>query len=96
MNPERGVDVEWNEDFTETYPVKIRVRSNDRFGLLADITGTLSKSGANILTAHAEIHEDKMVDSYFTISVESIDQLNRIISALKKVKFVQSVGRVYH
>ena len=96
MNPERRVDVEWNEDFTETYPVKIRVHSNDRFGLLADITGTLSKSGANILTAHAEIHEDKMVDSYFTISVESIDQLNRIISALKKVKFVQSVGRVYH
>jgi len=90
------VDVEWNVDFTEMYPVKIRVRSNDRFGLLADITAKISQSGANILTVHAETLEDKVVDCYFTINVASTDQLDKIMSALKKVKMVQSVQREYH
>ncbi|MBT8358436.1 MAG: bifunctional (p)ppGpp synthetase/guanosine-3',5'-bis(diphosphate) 3'-pyrophosphohydrolase, partial [Deltaproteobacteria bacterium] len=37
MNPERQIDVEWNVEIEETYPVKIRIRSYDRMGLLADV-----------------------------------------------------------
>jgi GTP pyrophosphokinase len=93
MNPERKVEVEWNEDFTDKYPVKIRVRSSDRAGLLADIANTINKCEANILTVHAETSDDKMVDGYFMISVENADHLNKILSALKKIKRIQSVSR---
>jgi len=51
MNPERQIDIEWNKDVKETYPVKICVSSFDRVGLLADIAANISKSGANILNA---------------------------------------------
>ena len=94
MNPERQIEVEWNQEVTETYPVKIRIISQDRVGLLADVVGNISKFGANILNAKTETRENKMVDSFFTIGVEDTAHLDKIVSAVKKVKHVQEVKRV--
>lgn len=94
MNPERQIDIEWNKDVAETYPVKICVSSSDRVGLLADIAASISKSGANILNAKTEIRENKIVDSFFTLAVEDVEHLDRVISAIKKVKLVHDVKRV--
>ncbi|MGD8881359.1 MAG: bifunctional (p)ppGpp synthetase/guanosine-3',5'-bis(diphosphate) 3'-pyrophosphohydrolase [Desulfobacterales bacterium] len=94
MNPERQIEVEWNQEVTETYPVKIRIISQDRVGLLADVVGNISKFGANILNAKTETRENKMVDSFFTIGVEDTTHLAKIVSAVKKVKHVQEVKRV--
>jgi guanosine-3',5'-bis(diphosphate) 3'-pyrophosphohydrolase len=94
MNPERQIEVEWNQEASETYPVKIRIISQDRVGLLADVVGNISKFGANILNAKTETRENKIVDSFFTIVVEDTTQLEKIVSAVKKVKYVQEVKRV--
>jgi len=94
MNPERQIDIEWNKDVTETYPVKICVSSSDRVGLLADIAANISKSGANILNANTEIRENRIVDSFFTLAVEDVEHLDRVVSAIKKVKLVHDVKRV--
>ncbi|MDP7416765.1 MAG: RelA/SpoT family protein, partial [Desulfobacterales bacterium] len=94
MSPERQIDVEWNIDSGETYPVKIRVRSYDRVGLLADVASNISKTAANILNAKSEANEDKTVTSLFTIVVEDTDHLNKVLSAIKKVKNVQEVKRI--
>ena len=94
MNPERQIEVEWNQEVTETYPVKIRIISQDRVGLLADVVGNISKFGANILSAKTETRENKIVDSFFTIVVEDTTHLEKIVSAVKKVKHVQEVKRV--
>jgi len=94
MNPERQIDVEWNEEIDEKYPVKIRIRSYDRMGLLADVVGTISKLEANIINARTETNENKIVESYFTIDVTSTEHLNKILSALKKIKHVQDIKRI--
>ena len=94
MSPERQIDVEWNVDIADAYPVKIRVRSYDRVGLLADIAANISKNGANIISANTETRENKMVDSFFTITVEDIDQLNKILLSIKKIKHIQEVMRI--
>ena len=94
MNPERQIEVEWNQDASETYPVKIRIISQDRVGLLADVVGNISKFGANILNAKTETRENKIVDSFFTIVVEDTTHLEKIVSAVKKVKHVQEVKRI--
>jgi GTP pyrophosphokinase len=94
MNPERQIEVEWNQEASETYPVKIQIISHDRVGLLADVVGNISKFGANILNASSETRENKIVDSFFTIGVEDTNHLDRILSAVKKVKLVQDVKRV--
>lgn len=94
MNPDRQIDVEWSEEITETYPVQIRIRSLDRVGLLADIADGISKNGANILHATTETNSDKVVDGLFTIAVEDTAHLKRVVSTIKKVKYVQEVRRV--
>jgi GTP pyrophosphokinase len=94
LNPERQIDVEWNRQANETYPVKIRILSFDRIGLLADVVGSISKLGANILNAHTETRDNKMVDTFFTIGVEDTRHLQAILSAVRKVKQVQDVKRI--
>ncbi len=94
LNPDRQIDVEWNQEIIETYPVKILIRSYDRVGLLADVVGNISKNNANIISAKTETRENKMVESFFTIDVEDTEHLNKILAAIKKVKHVYSAQRI--
>ena len=94
MNPERQIEVEWSQEVNEVYPVNIRIISQDRVGLLADVVSNISKFGANILNATSETRDNKMVDSFFTIGVADIGHLDKILSAVRKVKRVQDVKRV--
>ncbi len=94
MSPERQIEVEWSQETSEIYPVKIRIISQDRVGLLADVVSNISKFGANILNATSETRDNKMVDSFFTIGVEDIGHLDKILSAVRKVKRVQDVKRI--
>jgi len=96
MNPERQIDVEWNPEITETFPVKIRVRSLDRVGLLADLAANISKNAANILSAKTETKDDATVTSFFTITVDSTTHLERVIADIRKIKNVQEVTRIDH
>ncbi|MEJ2154198.1 MAG: bifunctional (p)ppGpp synthetase/guanosine-3',5'-bis(diphosphate) 3'-pyrophosphohydrolase [Desulfobacteraceae bacterium] len=93
-NPERLIEVEWAQKTAETFPVKIVVRAMDRMGLLADVAASISKCGANILTARSETSNDKVVSSYFTLAVENTQQLEQVLSGLKNVKHVQEVHRM--
>lgn len=95
MSPERQIEVEWDNRLQETYPVKIQVSSLDRVGLLADVAGTISKNGANILSANTKTTDNNIVDSEFTLAVEDTAHLKRVLLALKKVKHVQEVRRLY-
>ncbi len=94
MSPERQIDVQWSVEVEETYPVKIRVRSYDRLGMLADIASNISKNKANIISANTEAIGSKIVDSYFTLAVEDIEHLNRVLSDIRKVKHIQEVRRI--
>jgi GTP pyrophosphokinase len=94
MSPDRQIDVEWSQEIVDTYPVKIRVRSYDRVGMLADIASNISKNGANIISASTETRESKIVDSYFTIAVEDTNHLNRVVAAIRKVRHIQEVKRI--
>jgi guanosine-3',5'-bis(diphosphate) 3'-pyrophosphohydrolase len=93
LSPDRYIDVEWNLGTAETYPVKVRITSLDRMGLLGDVVSNFTKHGANILSARTETRSDHTVDSLFTISVTDADHLNRILADIRKVKLVQDVRR---
>jgi len=96
MSSERQIDVQWEVDVGETYPVKIRIRSYDRVGLLADIASSISKNGANILSANTETKGRKTVESFFAITVEDTEHLDRILSAIRKVKHIHEAIRIDH
>lgn len=93
-NPERLIEVEWDLSARESFPVKIKIRSMDRMGLLADVAATINKAGANIISANTQTGESKMVDSFFTLSVADTEQLDQVLAGLRKIKNVLDVERV--
>ncbi len=94
MNPDRKIEVEWADELPSTYPVKVRLRSRDRVGLLADVTALISKSEANIITANTVTNENQTVETYFTMMVKDTDHLSRLLKALREVRSVVDVKRL--
>lgn len=91
---ERRVDVEWEVSGDVVHPVKIQVISFDKKGLLADISGVISQSEANILEADVHTGPDKKAVSNFIIEVTDAKHLGTVISSLKKLKDVIRVERL--
>ena len=94
MSNERKIDVQWSEDVTESYPASIKIKTDDRFGLLAEIASVISKHKSNILNAKTETLETGVGLFYFSIMVESSDQLRRIMSDIRKIKKGTDVKRM--
>ena len=94
MSLERMIDVEWSQHSTDSYPASIRVQTNDRFGLLADVASAISKHKSNILNARTDTSDSGIGIFYFTIQVTSSDQLRSIMADVKKVKKVTDVKRI--
>ncbi|MBF0099554.1 MAG: bifunctional (p)ppGpp synthetase/guanosine-3',5'-bis(diphosphate) 3'-pyrophosphohydrolase [Desulfobacterales bacterium] len=94
LNPERQIEVEWDRSHLEAFPVKIHIQCLDRFGLLSDITSTITKNKINIIDVNSRLNDYHMVDCVITLSVSDTEQLNKIISAIRKVKYVKHVRRI--
>jgi len=94
MSPERRIDVEWSVETRESYPVRIKITSLDRVGLLAEMAAAISKNEANILSLNTETKVDKTVDSILTLGIVSTTHLKKILADIKKIKYVQSVRRL--
>lgn len=93
-DPERRVEVEWDEKLKMIRSVKVKVVCIDRPGLLAELSKTISSHDVNIRSAQVKTLEDKKAVNYFEIDVENLQHLNAVIKSLEKIKEVISVERV--
>jgi GTP pyrophosphokinase len=89
----RLVDVEWEGEVQQTYPIAIRVEAYDRTGLLSDISNIVADSKINIVAAHVSVHPDHRATVQATLQVTSVAQLARVMSRLEQLKDVMSVQR---
>jgi guanosine-3',5'-bis(diphosphate) 3'-pyrophosphohydrolase len=93
-DPERLVEISWQASKEDIYLAKIRVTSVERKGVLSDISSILTQKDANIIEAQVKTTVDKKGISLFTIEVEDYNQLQNIMTAIKKVKNVLIVERL--
>ncbi len=94
MSPDRQIHVKWNNRESDRYRVGIKVQAQDRSGLLADITSTITKANSNILGANTATSEEGVASFRFTIMVENSHHLAKVMSQVKKVKNVSNVKRI--
>ena len=91
---DRIIDVEWYQQNKQTtYTVDIEIFANDRNGLLADIIKELSTLKIKIMGVNARATKEKIAVTDITIEVENIDDLNKVLKALRKVDSVYEVKR---
>ncbi|MBN1142380.1 MAG: bifunctional (p)ppGpp synthetase/guanosine-3',5'-bis(diphosphate) 3'-pyrophosphohydrolase [Deltaproteobacteria bacterium] len=93
-DPERCVEVTWDEKEGASRSIKIRVLCRDRKGVLAAITGAITDSEANILSANISSRDGDKGDNLFEIEVSDLNHLNKVFNALMRVKDVYRVERV--
>ena len=92
---ERRIAVEWAGASKVTFPVNLLIRTQDRPGMLADITTVISEAGSNIHTLDSRPDNlNARVEA--TLEITDRKQLERILTGIKKIKGVFGVERVYH
>jgi len=93
--PERRIDVEWarDEGTPSSYPVKLTVFCDDRFGMLKQITAVISDAKTNIRdvqvrSANAQANIDVVLD------IADLKHLENIINGVRKIPGVHDVQRL--
>lgn len=90
---ERLIQVRWNKDSANSFPVVINIISQDKPGLLAELTRDLSKSGYNISGINARMTENNNVQIQLTIMIKSKDDIEKIYKIARSIDKVFEVYR---
>jgi GTP pyrophosphokinase len=91
---ERRIEVVWEDGKGSPRSVKVEVVCVDRPGLLAAMSKAISSAGINIARAQVHAVGDRKAQNTFEVMVTSIDELNRVMRNLGRVRGVMKVGRV--
>ena len=97
FEPERKIAVEWARSATEPLPVKVVIYTDDRPGILHQLTSILSEEKSNIRTLEARGDEKRNDESAvidITIDVRDKKQLERVITAFRRIPGVRDIERM--
>jgi GTP pyrophosphokinase len=90
--PERRLEIDWQEAEGERFVVRLAIEANDRRSLYADIAGAVSSTGTDIRSM--DLHStDGRVSGSVIVEVENLAHLEKIIKATRKVKGITDVAR---
>jgi GTP diphosphokinase / guanosine-3',5'-bis(diphosphate) 3'-diphosphatase len=94
---ERKIDVEWAKAATESFAVRLTVRTDDRPGMLNQLTNVLFTEQSNIRSLEARSDDKRGGDGAMvemTADIRDKKQLERIVSAIRRISGVRDVERV--
>jgi GTP pyrophosphokinase len=93
---ERKIDVEWARAATETFPVKVMIYTDDRPGMLNQLTSVLFAEQSNIRSLEASADDKRGGDGAvidMTIEIRDKKQLERVVNAVRRISGVRDVER---
>ena len=94
LNPEWKVQVKWTEDGGKSiYPVRLLISTEDRTGILADVTSAVSHIDTNIVNVNAQTVDDRYGVIDMTVEISDIHHLEEIMDYLKAIEGVREVER---
>ena len=91
LDPARKVDVQWDNEVRPPRRVKITVVSQDQLGLLANLTGAITKHSANINSAQIKTNEHHKAVNLFELTISDARQLESLKRAIELVPGVIKV-----
>jgi GTP pyrophosphokinase len=94
---ERKIEVEWARAAEDAFPVRIVVHTDDRPGMLMQLTSVLSDESSNIrsLEAKTEVdHDGGIVE--MTVDVRDKKQLEKLVAAMRRISGVRDVERQFN
>jgi guanosine-3',5'-bis(diphosphate) 3'-pyrophosphohydrolase len=92
---ERKIEVEWARSASDAFPVKISVHTDDRPGMLAQLTSVLSGENTNIRSLEAKTEtalDGALVE--MIVDVRDKKQLEKLVAAMRRISGVRDVERL--
>ncbi len=89
---ERKIEVDWAREASETFPVRIVVHTDDRPGLLHQLTSVLSDENTNVRSLEAKTDVNGSSDGALvemTVDVRDKKQLEKLCSAMRRISGVR-------
>ena len=93
---ERKIDVEWARATTEAFPVRLLVYTDDRPGMLNQLTSVLFAEQSNIRSLEASSDSKRGVDGAMidmTVEIRDKKQLERVVGAIRRISGVRDIER---
>jgi len=94
---ERKVEVEWARATADAFPVRIVVHTDDRPGMLNQLTSVFSDENTNIRSLEAKTELDQgggIVE--MTVDVKDKKQLEKLVAAMRRISGVRDVERLFN
>jgi GTP pyrophosphokinase len=94
---ERKIEVEWARAAEDAFPVRIVVHTDDRPGMLMQLTSVLADENANIRSLEAKTdvdHDGGIVE--MTVDVRDKKQLEKLVAAMRRISGVRDVERQFN
>ena len=94
---ERKIAVDWARSANDPLPVRVMIHTDDRPGILHQLTSILSAESSNIRTLEARADDKRTDDSAIieiTLDVRDKKQLERVITAFRRIPGVRDIERM--
>jgi GTP pyrophosphokinase len=90
--PERRLEIDWQEAEGERFIVRLALEASDRRGLYADLAAAITGTGTDIRSMDLRTLDGK-VNGAIVVEVENLAHLEKIIKAARRLKGVHEVAR---
>jgi guanosine-3',5'-bis(diphosphate) 3'-pyrophosphohydrolase len=90
--PERRLEIDWQEAEGERFTVRLTLEAHDRRGLYADLAAAVSATGTDIKSMELKTVDGRVTGSAL-VEVENLAHLEKIMKSARKVKGVSEVAR---
>jgi GTP pyrophosphokinase len=90
--PERRLEIDWQEAQGERFIVRLALEGSDRRGLYADIAAAVSATGTDIRSMELKTVDGRVTGSAL-VEVENLVHLQKIMKAARRVKGITEVAR---
>ena len=91
--PERLVDVQWDDENTGVFQAELEVIAMDRDSLGMNIMAAIAETKTRINSISFDVDADKICHGAVKLEINNLNQLEYIINKLKKIRGVTSVSR---
>ncbi len=92
MHPERVIETEWGSETGSLFSTDIVVEAGDRQGLLRDVSEVFTREKVNVIAVNTQSKQGE-ARMRFTVEIDNVGQLNRLLAALREVNGVAAARR---
>jgi guanosine-3',5'-bis(diphosphate) 3'-pyrophosphohydrolase len=96
LDADRRITVTWVSDAQALRPIAITVMTDDREGMLTELSSVFARMNINISEAKCRGFGDGQAINTFKVGIADIDQLNMVIRKLSSLKGVHRVERAHY